>query len=116
LARICFVYYDREIALVADRTDSPVAGYEIASVARLTKLPNAREAEIVLVVSDKFQHRGLGTAMWQRLVDVGRTEQLRRLTATILAENYEMQHLCEKLGFRLKQDTGEGTVTATLDL
>ena len=116
LARICFVDYDREIALVADRKDSPVAGYEIAAVARLTKLPNAREAEIALVVSDKFQHRGLGTAMWQRLVDVGRTEQLRRLTATILAENYEMQHLCEKLGFRLKQDTGEGTVTARLDL
>src|SRR5438094_2423155 len=38
LARICFVDYDREIALVADRKDSPVAGYEIAAVARLTKL------------------------------------------------------------------------------
>jgi len=49
-------------------------------------------------------------------VDVGRADQLRRLTATILAENYEMQRLCEKLGFRLEQDTGEGTVTATLDL
>jgi len=116
LARICFVDYDREIALVADRKDSPDAAYEIAAVARLTKLPDACEAEIALVVSDKFQHRGLGTAMWQRLVDVGRAEQLRRLTATILAENYEMQRLCEKLGFRLKQDTGEGTVTAMLDL
>ena len=102
--------------MVADRKDSPDAGYEIAAVARLTKLPDAREAEIALVVSDKFQHRGLGTAMWQRLVDVGRAEQLRRLTATILPENYEMQRLCEKLGFRLQQDAGEGTVTATLDL
>jgi acetyltransferase len=116
LARICFVDYDREIALVADHKDSPDTGYDIAAVARLTKVADVREAEIALVVSDKFQHRGLGTAMWQRLVDVGRAEQLRRLTATILAENYEMQRLCEKLGFRLKQDTGEGTVTATLDL
>jgi acetyltransferase len=54
--------------------------------------------------------------MWQRLVDLDRAEQLRQLTATILAENYEMQRLCEKLGFRLHQDPADGTVTATLHL
>lgn len=116
LTRICFNDYDREIALVAERKDSkPVPG-EILGVVRLIKVPGTGEAEFAIVVSDRFQHRGLGFELMRRALEVGRSEKIRRITAEILPENLEMQNLCKKLGFRLRHDAEESVVKAEVDL
>ena len=116
LTRICFNDYDREIALVAEREDSkPVRG-EILGVVRLIKVPGTGEAEFAIVVSDRFQHRGLGFELMRRALEVGRSEKIRRITAEILPENLEMQNLCKKLGFRLRHNAEESVVKAEVDL
>lgn len=61
LIRKCFIDYDPEMALVAELTDAHARNTCIAGVARLSRLPSSREAEISVVVADKFQHQGLGT-------------------------------------------------------
>lgn len=101
LTRICFIDYDREMALVADYKNPETGTHEILAVGRLSKLHGINEAEFAMLVSDLFQCRGLGTELLQRLVQVGRDEQLSRITADILAENTPMQRVCEKVGFRL---------------
>jgi acetyltransferase len=47
---------------------------------------------------------------------VARAEGLRHITADILFENYIMQHISKRLGFRLRRDTQEMVVKADLDL
>ena len=62
LTRICFIDYDREMALVAERQDPEVdGGREILGVGRLSKLHGTDEAEFALLVADRFQKHGLGT-------------------------------------------------------
>lgn len=101
LARICFVDFDREIALVALHRNPRGGPAEIAGVARLSRLRRRREAEFALVISDRWQRRGLGTRLLTTLIDVGRREGFTRISGTILAENGEMRRLCERVGFTL---------------
>jgi acetyltransferase len=109
LVRMCFVDYDREIALLA------LAGGEIAAVARLHRRPALGDAELALVVRDDFQGQGLGSELLRRLVEVARSEGVGRAVAEIHAENYTMQSLCRKLGFEFRREMGDTTLTATLD-
>jgi acetyltransferase len=116
LIRICFNDYDRELALVADRKDPQTSEHEIMGVGRLIKLHGVNEAEFALLVSDRWQGCGVGTQLLRLLLEVGRAEQLDRITADILVENSEMQHLCEKLGFQLSGRIGESVVRAVIQL
>jgi acetyltransferase len=67
-------------------------------------------------VNDRFQHQGLGTILLEKLLEIGREEGLRRITADILLENRAMQRLSKKFGFHLRRDLEEGVVRADLDL
>ena len=117
LTRICFIDYDREMALVAEHTDPETKEREIMGVSRLSSrgaLPD--EAEFSVLVSDRFQRLGLGTLLVGRLLEVGRAEGLERITAEILFDNRPMQRISKKLGFHLRRDTEEMVMKANLDL
>lgn len=106
LARLCFVDYDREIALVAVRDDLQTARPAIVGVGRLCRVRGRAEAEFAVIVSDAWQRRGLGTRLLQRLVEVGRGERLTRITGMILAENGGMRRTCERVGFKVRSTGG----------
>ncbi|MDP8938912.1 MAG: bifunctional acetate--CoA ligase family protein/GNAT family N-acetyltransferase [Actinomycetota bacterium] len=117
LTRICFIDYDREMALVAERENPETGEREILGVARLSSPGGVRsEAEFSVLISDAYQRRGLGTILLTHLLEVGREEGLRRITADILIDNRPMQHLSEKLGFQLRLDRQEMVMKADLDL
>ena len=61
LARICFIDYDREMVLVADRENRSTGEHEILGVGRLNKIPGTSDAEFAILISDQFQGMGLGT-------------------------------------------------------
>lgn len=96
LRRVCFIDYDREMALVAEHKGD--GGPEIIGVGRLRKIHRSDAAEFALLISDPYQGRGLGSELLRRLLQVGRDEGLRRVTGEILAENRPMQALCARLG------------------
>ena len=116
LTRICFIDYDREIAFVAEREVGPSGGSEILGVGRLSRKHGTNDAEMAILVSDDFQHRGLGTELSRRLVDIARRKKVERITADILTENRAMQTICERLGFRLSYQAEDGTVKAEIRL
>lgn len=116
LTRMCFIDYDREMALVAEARDPTTGGAELLGVGRLAKRFPAPEAEFALLVSDQAQGIGLGTELLSRLIAVGRVENLARITGEILSENIEMRRVSARLGFRLSQAPGEPIVRAVLDL
>src|SRR4030095_12486133 len=68
LTRICFIDYDREMALVAERRNPQTGESEILGVARLMKLHGANEAEVAVVISDKWQGRGVGKETLARVL------------------------------------------------
>jgi len=116
LTRICFIDYDREMALVADRKSPETGEHEIRGVGRLSKIRDTDEAEFALVVSDRYQGLGLGTELVSRLLQVGRDENINRIFGDILPENIEMQRICEKLGFKMTHNVKESLIRAVTEL
>ena len=114
LARLCFIDYDREIAMVAAHIDSRTGATEILGVGRLCKSHARNEAEFAVVVSDRWQRRGLGTLLLKRLVEIGRAEHLSRISGTVLAENQSMRRVCERVGFKLRHRPNEPEFEATI--
>ena len=115
LRRICFTDYDREMVLIGEhRTENDTP--QVVAVGRLSKLHRRDEAELAVLIHDRFQHLGIGTELFRRLIAIARAEKLRRLHSTILAENREMRAICQKLGFHMSTDVEDGTVCAQLEL
>jgi acetyltransferase len=116
LIGVCFIDYDREIALVADHYNPETLQNEIVGVSRFIKTTGANEAEFAVIVADQFQHLGVGTELMRRLVQSGRDEKLQRLTGDILLENLGMQKICTKLGMSLQFSPEDEVMKAELQL
>ena len=122
LLRVCFSDYDREIVLAAVR-QAPAATVsgtvasepEILGVGRLGKAHLVNEADLVVLIVDEYQQRGLGTEIARRLIEIARIEKLDRVTVEILDGNRPMLEVCSGLGFRM-QDEVNGIVQGVLDL
>jgi acetyltransferase len=116
LVRICFSDYDREIALVTETSQPGRDQRQIIAVARLIKAHGANEGELVIVISDDWQGKGLGTKLLGDLLTIGRREGLERIVGQILPENYVMQRICRKLGFELRYDPSQDVFRAEIEL
>lgn len=116
LTRICFIDYDREMALVADYQEPETGIHKILAVGRLSKLHGANEAEFAMLVSDQYQCSGLGTQLLRLLLQVGGDEQLDRISAEILSDNRAMQRVCQKLGFHIHRTAEASVVRAEIEL
>jgi len=116
LTRICFIDYDREMALVAVRQEPEMKEPEIIGVGRLVRRHGVPEAEFAIEISDRFQRQGLGTRLLQLLVDTGRQEGLERICGYILPENYSMLEIAKKVGFTVTFDRLETVMWAELKL
>lgn len=116
LLRKCFIDYDREMALVAERLDGGGPEHEIVAVGRLTRTPGAREAEVAVLVTDAFQHCGLGSELLRRLIQVGRDEKLERIIATTLPENMGMRSLMARAGFEVVNTSDLSAISMELKL
>ena len=115
LTRICFVDYNREMALVAERRNE--AGEpELLAIGRLSKLHGRDEGELAAVAIDAAQHKGLGTELYRRLIEVAREEKLKKLISNMLPENREMRALCVKHGFKMFSNLEDNMIRAELDL
>lgn len=100
LVRTCFNDYDRELALVAERSGGNAG--EILGIARLIKSHDQPEAEFAILVADPWQGQGIGTALLKTLVAAGREEKLSKITGRILAQNTTMLDVSRNIGFALQ--------------
>ncbi|MGO9647396.1 MAG: bifunctional acetate--CoA ligase family protein/GNAT family N-acetyltransferase [Terriglobales bacterium] len=116
LSRLCFVDYDREIALVADKKDPASGRHQLAGIGRLIKLHGTDRAEVAVLISDQYQSQGLGTELFRRLIQIARDEKVTRVSAEILADNLAMRGIAGKLGFRSFSELDLPSITAVLDL
>jgi acetyltransferase len=113
---MCFVDYDRQMVLVAVYNNPQTGQDEIIGVGSFIKEHGEKSAEAALLVTDHFQRQGLGTQLLRHLIQFGRDEHIQRLTGDVLAENREMQEVCQKLGFRLHYSLEDQVVKVEYDL
>ncbi len=115
LTRICFIDYAREMALVAVYRDANNERH-ILGVGRLTKVHGADEARFSVIVTDNYQHVGLGTELLRRLLDVARQEHVKQVSADLLPTCDEMRRICEKVGFHFAEPAENGMVSVEIKL
>ncbi len=114
LSRLCFIDYDREMALVARGEDPDNGERAIFGVARLQKVYGSNAGRFNLLINDRYQGQGLGKELLRRLLAVGRAEGLGRIQADFAPNNYLMRSICQRLGFDLTETPGAPTVKAEL--
>jgi acetyltransferase len=115
LVRICFGSYDRGFALVADRKNPETGQHEVLGVGRFSAI-NRAEAEAAVLVSDRWQGRGLGTELLASVARAAREEKFQRLSGEILRDNLATQAIFKKVGFRLRSMDDPSSVSALLEL
>jgi acetyltransferase len=115
LTRICFIDYDREMALVVEKKLEN-GEMDIIAVGRLSKLHGKNEGEIAALVRDEYQGKGIGSELYRRLVAIAKDEKLKEVNSSMLGENREMRAVCTKLGFKIETDIEDNLVRANLTL
>jgi GNAT superfamily N-acetyltransferase len=97
-------YVDRLAFVVTD-------GDRIVGVGRYERLPGTDEAEVAFVVTDDYQHRGIGSRLLAHLADAARPHGITRFCAQTLSENRAMLSVFLSSGFAVTTASEGGTVT-----
>lgn len=109
LARLTQIDYDQEMALIAvskDGTDEA----RIIAVARYVMNPDHHSCEFALAVGDDYQHKGIGSHIMKRLINIAHDRGAEIMEAEILSQNFRMLNLVERLGFRKIHDPDDREV------
>lgn len=109
LWRFANIDYDRQLALVVvgqiDGTQRQLA------VARYVRDARNEDAEFAIVVGDAWQGCGLGVKLMHSLIGAARQAGVGRLSDVTLSTNLPMLALARKLGFTLRREPGDSTIT-----
>jgi acetyltransferase len=117
LRRICFIDYDRELALAVERKDAATGEHKILGVGRLRMVRELGEADFAIIVTDPYQHQGIGAKLMGKLIEIARKEKCETIAANMLTESAEMRKICEKMGFAIQPHPGDANyVRATMSL
>ena len=112
-ARLTQLDYDREIALVlADH--EPPGQAKLYGVVRASFDPAQRSAEFAIVIPKQLGGQGLGTRLLQRIIELCRAADMRRMHGDTLPENQAMRALARKCGFH--EELKDQLIRLTLDL
>jgi acetyltransferase len=116
LIRICFLDYDRELALVAECPHAETGEPQIIGICRLSRVFGTDDAQVAVLVTDARQGNGVGTELLRRLVDVARAEGVATVRADMRADNVGMRRAAEKVGFTIIPGAVEDVVRAEMRL
>jgi acetyltransferase len=115
LVRFTQIDYHNEMALIAV-TQTGDTEEEIGVVRYVTN-PDKKSCEFALVVSDRWQRKGIGHHLMRKLMDVARERGLEKMEGEVLRSNLKMQELVRSLNFRIgKHPDDGGIVKVEIDL
>jgi len=105
---------DRENAALVATANQDVE--EVLAMARYDADPKSGLAEVALVVRDEWQGRGVGTALFVRLIGLARAQGVRGFTALVLASNGRMLRLFRSSGLPIVDRFESGVHELTMSL
>jgi acetyltransferase len=108
LMRFTQIDYRDEMALIAVTSDG--AGEEQIGVARYATNVDKESCEFALVVSDRWQGRGIAHRLMSDLMAIARDRNLQRMQGSVLSENSKMLELVASLNFQIRNDPDDPAV------
>lgn len=105
LIRLCNIDYDKQVGIIAEIVDQEEK--KIIGFIRMWKISGTQDGDFKLIISDEFHNLGLGTQLTQKLIEIGKKENIKTLRASVLAENLEMIALYKKLGFQVEKSSSD---------
>jgi acetyltransferase len=106
--RFCFIDYDRELAIVAEREGD--GQRRLLGVGRLIADADHREAEYAVLVGDPWQEQGLGSMLTDCCLEICRDWKIELVVAETAPDNPRMIQIFERRGFDVRYDTPAGVV------
>ena len=103
--RFTDIDYVNDVALAAVEKQSGTE--RIVGVSRYAVDASRQCCECAIVVADEWQHKGLGTALMEKLIKIAQERGLRLMESTDLSENTEMRDLARFLGFQRRPDPND---------
>ena len=92
-----------------------VAG-QLAGVASYEITGDGHEAEIAFAVADHMHGRGIGTLLLEHLISDAGRRGVTTLTASVLAQNAEMQKVFADAGLSIRRELEDGVIELTCEL
>jgi GNAT superfamily N-acetyltransferase len=115
LDQLVNIDYHNSMAFVALVHDN--GALREVGVSRYSASSDDQHCECAVTVADDWQHRGLGVALMQHLIDLARQNGFRQMSSMDASANEPMRELARYLGFRCTRDPGDSTqVIHVLDL
>ncbi|MCB0717209.1 MAG: bifunctional acetate--CoA ligase family protein/GNAT family N-acetyltransferase [Bacteroidetes bacterium] len=101
LVRFTQLDYHRELGLIAVLNNGQPDEMQVG-VARYGASVDGTSCEFGLVVSDEWQHKGIGTNLMTALLEAAQQKGFTEMNGEILSTNHGMLGLVENLGFTLQ--------------
>ncbi len=114
LIRFTQIDYDREMALVA--VDEKSIQPNIIGLSQYAVNLNSEDAEFALVIADEWHGRGIGTLLMNKLIEIAKCKNIKKLIGMVFAENDEMLSLVKNLGFEIAHGEDQNILMVTKKL
>ncbi|WP_106402733.1 GNAT family N-acetyltransferase [Actinocorallia populi] len=89
---------------------------EVVALGHMMRVAGPGAAELALLVEDGLQGRGLGRALAERMLDLGREQGLRELHASVLHDNTRIRRLLTSLGGRTSRTEDPSVLEIVIEL
>ncbi len=103
LIRFTQIDYHNEMALIAVKPTDDESEEEIGVTRYISNL-DKKSCEFALVVSDQWQHKGIGHHLMHKLMEIARDRGFEKMEGEILSNNFKMIDLIKSLGFEISND------------
>lgn len=109
------VDYSKDMALVV-LSPPDDHQHEIVAIGQWVSDPRGGVPEIAFQVRDDWQGEGLGTYLFQRLLEIARDHGIAHLKADVLSDNESMNIIFKRASVKHRRRTDFGVVTYVFDL
>jgi len=95
--------YDKALPILASvKEDGETRIVAAASLTFCEAEAFKHKAEFGITVHDRFQNKGLGTALTNYMIEIARKKGLRKVYLKVITENTRAIHVYEKCGFKVE--------------
>ncbi len=110
-----FVYIDhrKDVAIVG--TVPEAHGEDIIAIGRYYLNEKTNRAEVAFVIRDEWQNKGIGTFLFNHLVNIAKKNGISGFSAEVLRDNKRMQAIFHHCGFKVKSKLEEDVYSFQID-
>ena len=62
-----------------------------------------KSGEYAVLIGDQWQGFGLGLKLMASLIEIAKDKHLEKIYGYVMANNYKMQNLCNRIGFKAEK-------------